>query len=48
MRFKGLDEIDLEEEEKKLSQKPKLAKDAPIGVELSRQKTDDGENSDDE
>ena len=33
VRFKGLESIDVEEEEKKLSQKPKLAKDAPIGVE---------------
>ena len=49
VRFKGLDNIDIEEEEKKLREKPKLAKDAPMGAEFENKwKLDDGEDSDEE
>ena len=44
-----MDNIDVEEEEKQLREKPKLAKDAPIGAEFENKwKLDDDYDSDDE
>ena len=41
--------MDIDEEEKKLREKPKLAKDAPIGAEFENKwKLDDGYDSEEE
>ena len=46
VRFKGLDHIDIDEEENRLKARGKLAKDAPMGAEITNAWKIDGNDSD--